>query len=156
MSASTELFSQLSVSVDIEGWCPPKENSSHICRHSCWVVVMLTWICSTAECTFTFGWRAAFKNTFMDGTSEGIYSLSTHMNDACSTDCELCSLYCGCGYRALFCGENDFSLCLKESFPPLKTRMLTRLQWCKIRRLMGKPRRYITCNSCSIGSLLCK
>jgi len=22
--------------------------------------------------------------------------------------------------------------------------MLTRLQWCKIRRLMGKPRRYVT------------
>ena len=48
-----------------------------------------------------------------------------------------------CRGRALFRGENDFSLCLKESFPPLKTRMLTRLQWCKIRRLMGKPRRYV-------------
>jgi len=61
VSVSTELFSQLSVSVDIKGWCSPKGNSSHICRHSCWVVVMLTWICSTAECTFTSGWRVAFK-----------------------------------------------------------------------------------------------
>jgi len=60
------------------------------------------------------------------------------------------AVWCQCGNdgvdawrcRALFRGENDFSLCLKESFPPLKTRMLTRLQWCKIRRLMGKPRRY--------------
>ena len=53
--------------------------------------------------------------------------------------------------RALFCGENDFSLCLKESFPELKTRMLTRLQWCKIRRLMGKPRRYSCCCCCCCG-----
>ena len=42
----------------------------------------------------------------------------------------------------LFCsGENDFIQCLKESFPNLKTRRLTRVQWCKVRRLMGKPRR---------------
>ncbi|KAI0225412.1 Lin-9-like protein [Lamellibrachia satsuma] len=43
--------------------------------------------------------------------------------------------------RALFEGENDFCICLRESFPQLKTRSLTRMQWCKIRRLMGKPRR---------------
>ena len=56
--------------------------------------------------------------------------------------CESKAFYDASDCRALFCGENDFSLCLKESFPELKTRMLTRLQWCKIRRLMGKPRRY--------------
>nr|KAG5701006.1 hypothetical protein BaRGS_022717 [Batillaria attramentaria] len=41
----------------------------------------------------------------------------------------------------LFLGENDFCICLQESFPQLKTKKLTRVEWCKIRRLMGKPRR---------------
>lgn len=43
--------------------------------------------------------------------------------------------------RTLFAGENDFSICLRESFPELKTRELTRVEWTKIRRMMGKPRR---------------
>lgn len=43
--------------------------------------------------------------------------------------------------RCLFAGENDFSICLKESFPELKTHELTRTEWTKIRRMMGKPRR---------------
>uniref|UniRef100_H0XPR2 DIRP domain-containing protein n=1 Tax=Otolemur garnettii TaxID=30611 RepID=H0XPR2_OTOGA len=43
--------------------------------------------------------------------------------------------------KPLFEGDNDFCLCLKQSFPSLKTRMLTRVEWGKIRRLMGKPRR---------------
>lgn len=43
--------------------------------------------------------------------------------------------------KCLFSGENDFSMCLKESFPQLNTRELTRVEWTKIRRLMGKPRR---------------
>ncbi|KAF5282033.1 hypothetical protein FQA39_LY00557 [Lamprigera yunnana] len=43
--------------------------------------------------------------------------------------------------KCLFAGENDFSICLKESFPELKTRELTRIEWTKIRRMMGKPRR---------------
>ena len=46
-----------------------------------------------------------------------------------------------CCNRVLFCGENDFSVCLKESFPQLRTRRLSRVEWCKVRRLMGKPRR---------------
>ncbi|XP_076471216.1 protein lin-9 homolog isoform X2 [Babylonia areolata] len=41
----------------------------------------------------------------------------------------------------LFLGQNDFCICLQESFPQLKTKRLTRVEWCKIRRLMGKPRR---------------
>jgi len=52
------------------------------------------------------------------------------------------AFYLSC--RALFEGENDFCICLRESFPQLKTRNLTRMQWCKIRRLMGKPRRSVT------------
>lgn len=43
--------------------------------------------------------------------------------------------------RPLFEGENDFQICLRESFPQLKTRKLTRCEWSKIRALMGKPRR---------------
>ncbi|KAF2901531.1 hypothetical protein ILUMI_04652 [Ignelater luminosus] len=43
--------------------------------------------------------------------------------------------------RCLFAGENDFSICLKESFPELKSHELTRIEWTKIRRMMGKPRR---------------
>eukprot|EP00090_Calanus_glacialis_P030185 TRINITY_DN4862_c0_g1_i8.p1 TRINITY_DN4862_c0_g1~~TRINITY_DN4862_c0_g1_i8.p1 ORF type:complete len:607 (-),score=246.35 TRINITY_DN4862_c0_g1_i8:42-1862(-) len=43
--------------------------------------------------------------------------------------------------KVLFQGENDFSVCLRESFPQLKTRRLARVEWCKVRRLMGKPRR---------------
>jgi len=43
--------------------------------------------------------------------------------------------------KILFEGENDFMVCLKESFPQLKTRRLSRVEWCKVRRLMGKPRR---------------
>lgn len=43
--------------------------------------------------------------------------------------------------QVLFLDENEFSYCLRESFPQLKTRHLTRVQWAQIRRLMGKPRR---------------
>ncbi|XP_043287248.1 protein lin-9 homolog isoform X2 [Venturia canescens] len=43
--------------------------------------------------------------------------------------------------KTLFEGDNDFMICLKESFPQLQTRKLTRVEWCKIRRMMGKPRR---------------
>lgn len=43
--------------------------------------------------------------------------------------------------RPLFLSENDFQTCLRESFPTLKTRMLTRNEWSRIRKLMGKPRR---------------
>ncbi|XP_074659889.1 protein lin-9 homolog [Tubulanus polymorphus] len=41
----------------------------------------------------------------------------------------------------IFEGENDFCICLKETFPQLKTMKLRRVEWCTIRRLMGKPRR---------------
>lgn len=43
--------------------------------------------------------------------------------------------------QPLFLGENDFELYLRESFPSLKTRLLRKVEWNKIRRLMGKPRR---------------
>lgn len=43
--------------------------------------------------------------------------------------------------KALFDGENDFMICLKESFPQLANQKMTRVQWAKIRRIMGKPRR---------------
>ncbi|XP_017779988.1 PREDICTED: protein lin-9 homolog [Nicrophorus vespilloides] len=43
--------------------------------------------------------------------------------------------------RCLFSGDNDFTICLKESFPELKTRELSRIEWTKIRRMMGRPRR---------------
>lgn len=43
--------------------------------------------------------------------------------------------------RELLLSESEFRLCLRESFPNLKTRNLTRTEWRKIRRLIGKPRR---------------
>lgn len=43
--------------------------------------------------------------------------------------------------KCLFDGDNDFLLCLKESFPTLSTKGLTRAHWAKVRRIMGKPRR---------------
>lgn len=43
--------------------------------------------------------------------------------------------------RTLLAGGNDFCACLKDTFPNLKTKKLTRTEWCKVRRLMGKPRR---------------
>merc|ERR1712214_83400 len=36
--------------------------------------------------------------------------------------------------QVLFEGENDFMVCLKESFPQLKTRRLSKVEWCKPRR----------------------
>ena len=44
--------------------------------------------------------------------------------------------------RVIFESENDFSLCIKQSFPRLKTLKLRRKQWCILRSLIGKPRRY--------------
>jgi len=43
--------------------------------------------------------------------------------------------------KALLLGENEFQSCLRQIFPNLKSRNLTRNQWSMIRRLMGKPRR---------------
>lgn len=43
--------------------------------------------------------------------------------------------------RAIFLGTNDFELCLVETFPRLKTRLMTRIEWNKVRRTFGKPRR---------------
>ena len=43
--------------------------------------------------------------------------------------------------KTLFEGDNDFIVCLRESFPQLQTRKLTRVEWCQMRRMMGKPRR---------------
>uniref|UniRef100_A0A7N6FK12 DIRP domain-containing protein n=1 Tax=Anabas testudineus TaxID=64144 RepID=A0A7N6FK12_ANATE len=40
--------------------------------------------------------------------------------------------------RPLFEGDNEFCLCLKESFPNLKTRKLTRVEWGTIRGGKGK------------------
>lgn len=46
--------------------------------------------------------------------------------------------------KALFDGENDFMICLKETFPQLRNHKMTQIQWSKIRRMMGKPRRCST------------
>ena len=41
--------------------------------------------------------------------------------------------------QVLFKGENDFQLCLRESFPQLAARQMTRIEWSMIRRMMGNP-----------------
>lgn len=46
--------------------------------------------------------------------------------------------------QSLFLGENDFQQCLSSSFPQLKTRLLKKVEWAQIRKLMGKPRRCST------------
>lgn len=43
--------------------------------------------------------------------------------------------------QVLFKGENDFQVCLRETFPQLSARSLSRVEWSMIRRMMGKPRR---------------
>lgn len=43
--------------------------------------------------------------------------------------------------RPLFESENDFQICLHDFFPALTNRQLTRIEWNKVRKLMGKPRR---------------
>jgi protein lin-9 len=43
--------------------------------------------------------------------------------------------------RSIFLGTNDFESCMVESFPRLKTRLMTRIEWNKVRRTFGKPRR---------------
>uniref|UniRef100_A0A914UZW5 DIRP domain-containing protein n=1 Tax=Plectus sambesii TaxID=2011161 RepID=A0A914UZW5_9BILA len=43
--------------------------------------------------------------------------------------------------QQLFLGDNEFSQCLRESFPNVKCRNLSRAEWRTIRRLIGKPRR---------------
>ncbi|CAH8507223.1 unnamed protein product [Heterobilharzia americana] len=44
--------------------------------------------------------------------------------------------------REIFLRFNDFQLLLKERFPTLKIRRLTRAQWSTIRRIIGRPRRF--------------
>lgn len=46
--------------------------------------------------------------------------------------------------RSIFLGTNDFETCLVESFPRLRTRLMTRIEWNKVRRTFGKPRRAST------------
>ncbi|XP_014672166.1 PREDICTED: protein lin-9 homolog [Priapulus caudatus] len=43
--------------------------------------------------------------------------------------------------NVLLASENEFQQCLKDMLPHLKTCQLTRVEWCKIRRYLGKPRR---------------
>jgi hypothetical protein len=43
--------------------------------------------------------------------------------------------------RAILLASNDFDICVADTFPKLKTRMMTRIEWNKVRRTFGKPRR---------------
>lgn len=43
--------------------------------------------------------------------------------------------------QVLFKGENDFQACVRDTFPQLAARQLSRVEWSMIRRMMGKPRR---------------
>lgn len=43
--------------------------------------------------------------------------------------------------QVLFKGENDFQVCLRDTFPQLAARQLSRVEWSMVRRMMGKPRR---------------
>lgn len=52
--------------------------------------------------------------------------------------------------QVLFKGENDFQVCLRETFPQLAARQLSRVEWSLIRRMMGKPRRCSQVNYISL------
>lgn len=41
----------------------------------------------------------------------------------------------------LLVGGSDFEMCLRQTFPNLKTRLMTKIEWNKIRGVLGKPRR---------------
>ena len=43
--------------------------------------------------------------------------------------------------RAILEGESEFRICLKETFPMLRGKTITRVEWNMIRKLLGKPRR---------------
>lgn len=43
--------------------------------------------------------------------------------------------------RAIFHGTNEFEMYLVEAFPRLKTRIMTKIEWNKVRKTFGKPRR---------------
>lgn len=43
--------------------------------------------------------------------------------------------------KSVFLGKNEFEMYLVETFPRLKTRMMTKTEWSKVRRSFGKPRR---------------
>lgn len=43
--------------------------------------------------------------------------------------------------KAIFLGTNEYEMYLKDAYPRLKTRMMTRIEWNKIRKTFGKPRR---------------
>lgn len=43
--------------------------------------------------------------------------------------------------KSIFLGKNEFEMYLVETFPRLKTRMMAKTEWSKIRRSFGKPRR---------------
>lgn len=53
--------------------------------------------------------------------------------------------------QVLFKGENDFQVCLRDTFPQLAARQLSRFEWGMIRRMMGKPRR---CSQVQFDTLL--
>ncbi|CAH8474458.1 unnamed protein product [Schistosoma turkestanicum] len=44
--------------------------------------------------------------------------------------------------KEIFLRVNDFQLILREHFPTLKSRKLTRAHWSTIRRIIGRPRRF--------------
>ena len=43
--------------------------------------------------------------------------------------------------QPLLFGGSDFEMCLRQTFPNLKSRMMTRTEWNKVRSVLGKPRR---------------
>lgn len=71
----------------------------------------------------------------------GSIQILTSQCFSCSFNLSFCLHCVYYKIRVIFDTENDFTLCLKQSFPRLKTTKLRRKQWSLIRTMIGKPRR---------------
>lgn len=100
------------------------------------LVILLLWLCQVYGVTIIKGTSVLFAdNTMLQGLQ--YYARKFMFWLELNSCMYVLTFFC----RVLFDGENDFCICLKETFPQLKVKKMTRVEWCKVRRLMGKPRR---------------
>jgi hypothetical protein len=89
------------------------------------------------------GKRARRQHTPKEDANEAVTKLRTLLKLPKAHKWVIYEWFYGNIDRTLFgCNQpSEFQQCLKEIFPQLKTTNLRRVEWCQIRKLMGKPRR---------------